>query len=197
MSSRDRKSNPWTVLRSEVKFESQHFRVREDVVSFRGAAGRSYSSVRMNSYGVCVAPVGGDGCVTLVGQYRYVLDRYTWELPGGAMRVGSNPLDAAQAELSEETGLIADQWLKMIDGATSIGMSDEIVQGYVAWDIGQGRSNPDPEEELALRRLPFGEAVEMALRGEISHLIGAALLLAIDARLRQGKLPESLAGLLR
>lgn len=197
MSSRDRKPNPWTVLSSEVKFESQHFRVREDIVSFRGAAGRSYSSVRMNSYGVCVAPVGEDGCVTLVGQYRYVLDRFTWELPGGAMRVGANPLEAAQAELGEETGMIADQWLEMMVGATSIGMSDEIVRGYVAWDVGQGRSNPEPEEELTLRRLPFGEALAMALRGEISHLIGAALLLAIDARLRQGTLPERLAGLLR
>ena len=180
-----------------MKYDSPYFRAREDIVSFRGGPSRPYTNIRSRIHGVCVAPVDQDGYVTLVGQYRYVLDRFTWELPGGGAAVGMDPLEVAKAELSEETGQRADQWLKIVEGAVSIGTSDEVVPGYAAWDLHDTASHPDPEEDLTLRRLPFREALEMALKGEIAHLIGTALLLGIDARLRRGELPEGLGNLLQ
>ena len=197
MSSKDPKANPWTVLSREVKFDCRYFRAREDTVSFRGAAARPYTSIRVKAHGVCVAPVDHNGCVTLVGQYRYVLGRYTWELPGGGVTVGADPLEAAKVELSEETGQRASRWLKIVEGAASIGTSDELLVGYVAWNIQYGDPHPEPEEQIALRRVPFGEAVTMALQGEVAHLIGVALLLGIDARLRRGDLPDDLVMSLR
>lgn len=196
MASEDPKSNPWIVLSREVKFDSPYFNAREDSVSFRGRPARPYTSIRAKVHGVCIASVDWDGCVTLVGQYRYVLDRFTWELPGGGVPVGVDPLEVAKAELSEEAGQRAEQWFNIVEGAASIGTSDEFVYGYVAWDIEQAVSHPEPEEELTLRRLPFCQALDMALRGEIAHLIGTALLLGIDTRLRRGDLPKSLVDLL-
>ena len=81
MSTEDANSSPWTMLSSEVKLESTRFSECEDIVSFPGAAKWPYYNIRVKAHGVCVAPIDQDDCVTLVGQYRYVLDRYTWELP--------------------------------------------------------------------------------------------------------------------
>lgn len=190
-------SNPWRVHSTAVKFDSRFFLARQDMVSIGDGAPNPYSSIRTKYQGVCVAPIDPDGHVTLVGQYRYVLDRYTWELPGGGAARGANDLDVAKAELREETGQQADHWLKIISGGVSVGLSDEVVSGYVAWSIRQGKPNPDPEEHLSFRRIPFDEAIDMVLRGEIAHLVGSAILLGIQARLHRGDLPESLASLIR
>jgi 8-oxo-dGTP pyrophosphatase MutT (NUDIX family) len=187
-------SNPWTVIREDVKHDCPHFTTRRDIVSFSGRAPRPYDSIRAKLHGVCIAPIDSAGYVTLVGQFRYVQGRYTWELPGGGW--ASDPLDAAKRELQEETGQHARNWLKVIDGAVSIGTSNETTPGFVAWGITAGEARPEPEERIALRREPFRRAVDMALQGEIAHLIGSALLLAIDARLRRDDLPRDLRDLL-
>jgi 8-oxo-dGTP pyrophosphatase MutT (NUDIX family) len=189
-------SNPWTMVHEEARFDTPYFSARRDLVRFDRAAARPYSSVRVRYHGVCVAPIDQEGCVTLVGQFRYVLDRYTWELPGGGCLVGGDPAETARAELSEETGLAARHLLKVVEGAVSSGTSDEIVPGYVAWGLAPGHSHPDREERLTLRRVSFSEALEMALRGEIAHLIGSTLLLGIHVKRQRGELPLGLAELL-
>lgn len=190
-------SNPWFVIREEVKFDCTYFAARSDVVRHSDGPPRAYNSIRMKYYGVCVAPIDNDGRVTLVGQYRYVLNRFTWELPGGGARRGSPPLDVAKAELSEETGFKASQWLKVFEAAVAPGTLDEITPGFIAWDVERGEPHPDPEERLSLRQVPFSEAVSMALRGGINNMPGVALLTAIQVRLQRGDLPDSLAALLR
>jgi 8-oxo-dGTP pyrophosphatase MutT (NUDIX family) len=190
-------SNPWTVIREEVKFDCPFFFVREDLVSFDHASPRPYRSIRVKKSGICVAPIDSDGNVTLVGQYRYVLGRSTWELPGGGVSIGAPPLTAAGQELAEETGMRAGHWREVIQGIVAGGTSDETFAGYVAWDIEYGLPNPDPEERLTLRRVPFSEAVAMALANEINHLSGVALILGIQARLQRRELPDDLAQLLK
>jgi len=186
-------SNPWAVLRTDVRFDCSYYVARQDLVSFSGAAPRPYNTVRFKNNGVAVAPVDEDGRVTLVGQYRYPLDRYTWEMPAGGVKSGANVVEVAKAELSEETGLRARHWLKIIDGSASPSTTDEFAWGYVAWGLEKGEAHPDPEEKLTLRTLPFAEAVDMVLRHEISHLASAALLLGIQVRLTRGDLPEELS----
>jgi len=189
--------SPWSLVRKAVKFDCPYFSARDDLVAFDGSPPFSYSSIRVKKHGVCVAPIDPQGCVTIVGQYRYVLDRYTWELPGGGADVGADALAAAQAELAEETGLHGRHWLKLIDAPVACGTSDEQVPGYVAWDLESGKPNPDPVERLTLHRIPFAEAISMALGGTLEHLAGIALLLSIDAKLRRNQLPVTLTRLLR
>ena len=151
----------------------------------------------MKYYGVCIVPVDQDGGVTLVGQYRYVLDRFSWEIPGGGARVGDDPLTVARSELREETGCTAEHWLKVVEGAVSPGISTEATPAFVAWGLDRGAPQPDASELLFRRQVPFADAVEMALKGEISNLPGIAALLGIEVRRQRGDLPPSLLALLK
>jgi 8-oxo-dGTP pyrophosphatase MutT (NUDIX family) len=151
----------------------------------------------MKFFGVAIVAIDSRGDVILVGQYRHVLDRFTWEVPGGGVLLPNDPLVVAKSELQEETGWRAQRWLKVVQGSASPGSVNEEVSGYVAWDIEEGEARPDPEELLSIRRVPFSEAVSMALRGEVSNLIGVAALLGVHARSIQRNLPHDLLVLLK
>lgn len=190
-------SNPWKVLSEEVKLSSPYFDVREDLVSHGGRPARAYHSIRGKHRGVTVLPVDQQGLVTLVGQYRYVIGRYTWELPGGGAPLGSDPLEMAQQELKEECGYGAGKWLKLIGADVSPGTLDWSSFGYIAWELEQGEPQPEAEESLTLRKVSFPEAVELALAGGIATLISISLLLAARVKATRRSLPESLCELLR
>ena len=189
--------SPWTVHRKEETFTCSHFSVRSDTVQFGTGLPRTYNSVRMKSIGVIIAPIDDAGCTTLVGQYRYVLDRFTWELPAGGCRLDQVPVEAAKLELSEETGYAAAHWLRLLDGIVLPGSTDGRSQCFVAWGLQPGAPHPEPEEELVQRRVPFAEAISMALSGEICQFGAISLLLGIQTKLARGELPKDLMMLLR
>ncbi len=191
------KANPWKVLQEETGYDCRYFSIRHDRVTLSDGEPRSYHSVRMKYYGVCIVPVDRDGTVTLIGQYRYVLDRFSWEIPGGGARMGDDPLTVARSELKEETGCTAEHWLQVVEGAVSPGISTEVVPAFVAWGLERGAPQPDDTEILSRRRVPFADAVAMALRGEVSNLPGVAALLGIEVRRQRGDLPPSLLDLLK
>jgi 8-oxo-dGTP pyrophosphatase MutT (NUDIX family) len=191
------RANPWTVLRKEEKFACPHFSVRSDTVTHGSGLPRTYNSVRMKSFGVIIVPIDDEGCTTLIGQYRYVLDRFTWEVPGGGCEPDREPSEAAKNELSEETGYRADHWLRLFDASLSPGSTDGCAQCFVAWGLHSGAPHPEPEERLVQRRVPFAEALSMALSGEISNFPSVTLLLGIQIKLVRGELPADLVLLLQ
>ena len=194
---RSDRGNPWTTLHREEKFTCSYFSVRSDTVQFGSGLARTYNSIRMKTIGVTIAPIDDEGCTTLIGQYRYVLDRFTWELPAGGCRLDQAPVEAAKMELSEETGYRAANWLRLFDGTVSPGSIDGRTQCFVAWGLQPGAPHPEPEEELVQRRVPFAESISMALSGEISHFGSISLLLGIQTKLTRGELPAELAMLLQ
>ncbi len=111
--------------------------------------------------------------------------------------MGDDPLTVARSELKEETGCTAEHWLQVVEGAVSPGISTEVVPAFIAWGLERGAPQPDDTEILSRRRVPFAEAVAMALRGEVSNLPGVAALLGIEVRRQRGDLPPSLLDLLR
>lgn len=189
--------NPWTTLEQSEVFSCPYFSVRSDAVRHLGGEAITYSSIRVKKHGVAIAPIDLHGCTILVGQYRYVLDRYTWELPGGGQTIDSPSLDAARNELREETGYHAKHWLQVMNIPIAPGTSDELAVGYVAWGLQSGEAQPEPSEDLSWRTLPFSQAVSMAISGGIDNLNGVGLLLALQVRLARGELPHDLAALLK
>ena len=188
--------NPWRTMSVRVVFDGPYFAVRSDVVRHGQRPERPYTSIRAKYAGVAVIPIDDEGCTTLVGQYRYVHDGFTWEIPAGAASLSDPVEESAKRELREETGFTADRWLQVLATAVSPGNSDEWLHGFVAWGLRQGDPQPDDEELIVPRRVPFSEAVTMALSGDIKHVGGVAVLLAIETRRRRGELPDDLLRLL-
>src|SRR5918912_3345220 len=154
--------NPWQMLAARVVYDNPWISVREDQVVRPDGAPGIYGVVHFKNIAVGVLPVE-DGHVYLVGQYRYTLGRYSWEIPEGGCPAGEDPLAAARRELAEETGLRAASWQKMGQAHLSNSVSDELAVWFLATGLTQGENNPEGTERLRVRRVPFDEALRMAL----------------------------------
>jgi 8-oxo-dGTP pyrophosphatase MutT (NUDIX family) len=132
-----------------------------------------------------VVAIDEEDRVVLVGQFRYALDRYSWEISEGGVPYDEDPLEGARRELREETGITAATWREIgrIDLSNSI--TDETGVLYLATGLTDGDAAPDGTEALDVRRVPFDEAMRMIDRGEIPDAM-SQLALERVARLRQG-----------
>ena len=152
-----------------------------------------YGTVHFKSLATGVIPIDVDGSTYLVGQYRYVLDAYSWEMPEGGGKPGVPVLESVQRELLEETGFTARNWLEMMRMHLSNSVSDEVATCFLAWDLVPGTPCPDEGEQLAIRRLPLREAVAMVWDGEITDAMSVAAFLRLELMLRRGTAPAAVA----
>ena len=98
----------------------------------------------------------------------------------GGAPLGEAPLDAAQRELKEETGLEAGRWTEIMQLHPSNSITDELGLVYVAMDLTEGETSFEETEDLEVRRLPFDEAIAMVERGDITDAISVAALLRVE-----------------
>jgi 8-oxo-dGTP pyrophosphatase MutT (NUDIX family) len=172
--------NPWQTLSSELKYQNPWIRVREDqVINPKGGAG-VYGVVSMKNKAIGIIPIDAEGNTWLVGQYRYALNEYSWEIPMGGGPVELDVLESAQRELREETGLLAARWTRIARLHTSNSVTDEEGFIFLAQDLSQGDWEPEETEDLRLWKLPFAEAVAMAMRDEITDAISVMGLLKAE-----------------
>jgi 8-oxo-dGTP pyrophosphatase MutT (NUDIX family) len=140
-----------------------------------------------------VVPVDENGNVILVGQYRFPLNAYSWEIPEGGGSHSATALESAQRELREECGVAAANWKEILVMDLSNSVSDEGCTAFLAWDLSAVPSEPDETEKLQVARVPFWEAVERAKTGEIRDAISVAALTRVALMALQDELPESIA----
>ena len=180
----DETKNPWRTLSSTKVYSNPWIEVREDTVIRPDGEQGIYGVVHYKNLAVGVLAIE-DGFIYLVGQYRYPLDQYSWEIPEGGCASGEDPLQAAQRELEEETGLRAQHWRQMGEAHLSNSVSDERAVWFVATGLTQGTQRPEATEQLNLRRVPFAEALAMVQRGEITDAL--SLLAIMNYRIWQNK----------
>jgi len=170
-------SNPWKTLRSRLVYENPWIRVREDDVVRPDGSPGIYGVVEFKNQAVGVLPVDADGSVWLVGQYRYPLHAYSWEIPEGGSPGSEAPEDTALRELKEETGLEAGR-LELIRSAhLSNSVCDEVAYIFRASELTHGESMPEGTERLHAKRVPWAEAWAMLERGEITDSMSVIALL--------------------
>jgi ADP-ribose pyrophosphatase len=166
----DESTNPWQTVSSEQVYDNPWIAVREDrVIRPDGEAGL-YGVVHYKNIAVGVLPIEEDH-IYLVGQYRYPLKSYSWEIPEGGCPEGEEPLLAAQRELKEETGLEASRWRRLGEAYLSNSVADEYAVWFLATELVPGEPRPEGAERLTVRRVPLQEALAMALDGEITDAL--------------------------
>ena len=171
--------NPWQTLDSSVAYENNWLTVRHENVLTPAETPGIYGVVSFKNKAVGVIPIDADGNTYLVGQYRYPLTEYSWEIPEGGAPVGTDLLASAQRELQEETGLIARRWTKIARIHTSNSSTDEEGFIYIAEDLTPGPHAPEETEALQLLKIPLSEAVAMVMDGRITDSISMAGLLMV------------------
>ncbi|HEX8458861.1 MAG TPA: NUDIX hydrolase [Pyrinomonadaceae bacterium] len=166
----DETKNPWTLISTKRIYDNNWISVREDSVVRPDGERGIYGVIHFKNIAIGVLAVEAD-FIYLVGQYRYPLERYSWEIPEGGCAEGEDPLDAARRELAEETGLRARNWRKLGEAHLSNSVSDELAIWYVATELTQGERRPEGTEQLQIRRVSFDEALRMTMHGEITDAI--------------------------
>lgn len=167
----DNKPNPWTTKSTEVAYENSWIRVEHHEVITPGGSDGIYGVMRYKNHAIGIVPIDEDNYTYLVGQYRYALGIYSWEIPEGGCPVGTDTLLTAQRELKEETGLEADDWDRVMEFHLSNSVSDEWGVAYVARKLHQAEVEPEDTEELKLRRVPLSEAIAMTMDGRITDAL--------------------------
>lgn len=180
--------NPWFTKHICRVYDNPWIEVtHRDVVNPTGGAG-IYGVVHFKNLAIGIVPLDAAGNTWLVGQYRYTLGRYSWEIPEGGGPLHEQPLEAAKRELLEETGIRASRWTKLLELHLSNSVTDEHGIAFVAQDLEFGTAQPEETEQLQVRQLPFEEAVQMVLEGEITDALSMAALLKTQEWLRRGML---------
>ena len=179
MDSSDPFKNNWETISEKKVYSNPWITVsHRDVINPSGNPG-IYGVIEFQNIAVGIVALDKEGNTYLVGQFRYALGAYSWEIPEGGCPKGEDPLDTAKRELKEETGLTAHKWETLLEIHTSNSVTDEFGICYLATELEQGEAEPEDTEELMLKKVPLAEAVAMVMSGEITDSLSMVSLMKI------------------
>ena len=180
--------NPWTILSSEEIYDNKWIQLTEyDVLNPAGAKG-IYGKVHFKNVAIGIVPLDDDMNTYLVGQYRFTLNQYSWEIPEGGGPLQEQPLDAAKRELLEETGLKAAHWQQVLEMHLSNSVSDEYSISFIARGLQQFAPMPEETEQLVVKKIKFDEAYQMVKDGLITDSVSVAAIMKVKLMLVEGLL---------
>lgn len=180
--------NSWTTKKIEQVYDNPWIGLtHREVVNPSGKDG-IYGVVHFKNLAIGVVPIDEEGNTWLVGQYRYTLEQYSWEIPEGGCPLGTDPLETAKRELKEETGMTASNWMHILDLHTSNSVTDEAGMVFLATGLTQGDSHPEETEDLRVEKVPLKKALELIDQGIITDALSVMGLYRVYWLLREGKL---------
>ena len=173
--------NPWKTISGKLVYDNPWISLTEyEVITPAGTPG-IYGKVHFKNTAIGVIVIDENGDTYLVGQYRFPLNEYSWEIPEGGCPEGTDHLEAAKRELKEETGFEAKNWTEILRMHVSNSVSDEYAVVYVAQDLIAGEAEPEDTEKLAVQKMPFAQALQWVMEGKITDSISVAAILKWNA----------------
>nr|WP_220096052.1 NUDIX hydrolase [Daejeonella oryzae] len=180
------KKNPWQILASNDIYSNPWISLTEHQVINPGGGKGIYGQVHFKNLAIGIIVLDDENYTWLVGQHRFPLDQYSWEIPEGGGLHGTDPLDSAKRELLEETGMTASSWVEIQRMHLSNSVSDELAIIYLARDLSFGVSQPEETELLEVKKIHFEEAYQMVVSGEITDSMSVAAILKLKILLMEG-----------
>jgi 8-oxo-dGTP pyrophosphatase MutT (NUDIX family) len=171
--------NPWKTKSKATIYQNPWIKVEEHQVVIPSGKDGIYGKVIFKNKALAIVPVDNDLNTWLVGQFRYTLDEYSWEIPMGGGLLEVDILESAKRELKEETGLSANKWTQIMRIHTSNSVTDEEGFVFLAEDLAQGETEFEETEQLQIIKLPLKEAIQKIMDGEITDAISVAGLLKV------------------
>ena len=183
----DESVNPWHIVDATVAYDNQWIQViHHNVINPNGGKG-IYGMVHFKNKAIGVIAVNADKTTFLVGQYRFPINQYSWEIPEGGCEFEGDSLEAAKRELLEETGLKAAHWQLLGGSYLSNSVSDEFAEYFLATDLTQHEAEPEETEQLVLKKVPLEDVFKMVDEGKITDTLAILALHKLQLLLLQGK----------
>lgn len=181
-------SNPWKILKSEKIYTNNWISLTEHQVLNPSGGEGIYGEVHFKNIAIGIIPLDEKYQTWLVGQYRFPIKAYSWEIIEGGGILGTDPITSAKRELAEESGLTASQYTEIQRMHLSNSVSDELAIIYVAQGLQMGKSSPEETEELVVKKLPFEEVYQMVIDGRITDSMSVAGILKTKILIDEGKI---------
>ena len=170
----EEKENPWETIKSEIVHETPWVKIsHHEVINPSGNPGK-YSITHFKNIAIGILPLDEDYNTWIVGQYRYPINLYSWEIPEGGGKLDIPPVESAKRELLEETGIKAENWTKILEMHLSNSATDEFGVIFVAKGLTFHEPEPEDDEDLEIRKIPFDVLFEKVMRGEITDSLTVA-----------------------
>ena len=181
---------PWIRNSRHVAYDNPWITLWHDEVTRPDGAPGIYGVVHFANLAAGVLVLDDDDRVLLVGQHRYALDTYSWEIPEGGVPDGETALDGTRRELREETGVEATDWHELARVHLSNSVTDELAVVFLATGLSHGTPTPDGTEDLDVRWLPFEEVLAMTLDGRISDVMTVLAVERVALLRSRGEAPQ-------
>ena len=169
----------WKITESELVYDNPWISVNHHKVITPGGSNGIYGEVTFKNIAIGIIPLDNEGNTWRVGQFRFPLERYSWEIPEGGGPLDVDPLESAKRELQEEVGLIADHWEQLLELDLSNSVTNEQSIVYVAEGLTPVSTNHEDTENLTIEKLPFSELYQQVLDGTIRDSISVAAILKL------------------
>lgn len=173
-------SNPWTTLSTREVYDNKWIHIEEhQVINPAGGKG-IYGKIHFKNKAIGIVALDENNNTWLVGQWRYPLKEWSWEIPEGGGPIENDVLESAKRELKEETGLVASEWILIQRAHLSNSVSDEEAFIFLAEDLTQFENElEETEADLKVWKLPFDDAVKMVLDGKITDSLSVMGILKV------------------
>ena len=180
--------NPWQIIDGQEVYSNSWISLTHyNVINPSGGVG-IYGKMHFKNYAIGIFPLDEDLNTYLVGQYRFPVESYSWEMPEGGGPLQDDPLDSAKRELLEETGLKATEWTKILEMHLSNSVSDEKSIIYLCRNLSQHQAMPEETEQLVVKKVPFDEVYEMVKVGKITDSLTVAAVMKVKLMIIESEL---------